>query len=700
MRTALVVAGRDIRATFGSPFGFGLTAGYLAVSGLLLVLALRAGQARLDGWFAPLFVLTAVLCALLTMRSFADEERSGSLELLLTAPVRPVHVVLGKVLGAVTVLGVVALLTISAPIVVTLLGDPDGGPILTGYIGLVLLGALCCAIGVATSATTGNQLVAGAASGGGLLAFWFAASVSGALPGTAAAVLTYASPSTHVNGFLRGTVTFSDVVSFVSVSVLAVACAAVIVRARRGRKGGRAALHLVVLVLVVAGANTLAARSDAQLDLSADRRFTLAADTRELVRSVREPMKITAFLYEHGGEARDARFLLERYHELNDRIDYDVIDPDERPSEARRYGISGYSSVVVEYQGRRVDAPEASELQLSSAILRAVRGTSRTACALSGHGEPRFDDGSKAGLTSLRDLLTVNGYEIKPIDLTGGGAVPMGCQVVLEIGPTVALRDAEVVALESYTNAAGRLIVLGDTQLDTDADLNPILEPWGISMSNAVLLDPDRSVQGDPFGVVVQDFPSTNPVVRGVPSLQLTLATGVLGQSDAAKGLTVSSLAATSGAGFLDADGNLAPSAPDIAGPITVAVAADASRVDASGETRVGGDGARIVRTRVVAVGNSHFVENEFLGALGNRRFIVNAMGWLAEDEQLLTVSTAPPQPRQLPWTAERQRNVIAATVIGVPGSVLALGVVQWLFGARGSARRRLRRPVVRKRRR
>ena len=110
-------------------------------------------------------------------------------------------------------------------------------------------------------------------------------------------------------------------------------------------------------------------------------------------------------------------------------------------------------------------------------------------------------------------------------------------------------------------------------------------------------------------------------------------------------------------------------------------------RVEASGEQRVEGDGPRIVRTRVVAVANSHFVENEFLGSLGNRRFIVNALGWLAEDAQLLTVATAPPSPRELPWTAERQREVVAVSVIGVPGAVLVAGLAQ--NGVRRSRSRR-----------
>lgn len=232
MRASAAIAARDLRATFSSPFGFGLVAGYLALAGLLLVIALRAGEARLDDWFAPLFVLTAILCALLTMRSFAEEEHSGSLELLLTAPVRPANVVLGKLLGVLAVLAVVVVATLSAPIVVAMLGDPDVGPIATGYLGVVLLCVAAAALGLVASASTSSQLVAVAASGGLLLGLWFGASVASALPGVGGA-LEYVSPSSHVNGFLRGTIELTDVVYFVSLAAGSFGVATAILRARR-----------------------------------------------------------------------------------------------------------------------------------------------------------------------------------------------------------------------------------------------------------------------------------------------------------------------------------------------------------------------------------------------------------------------------------------------------------------------------------
>jgi ABC-type uncharacterized transport system involved in gliding motility auxiliary subunit len=179
----------------------------------------------------------------------------------------------------------------------------------------------------------------------------------------------------------------------------------------------------------------------------------------------------------------------------------------------------------------------------------------------------------------------------------------------------------------------------------------------------------------------VQSFPSTNPIVRNLPSIQLTLATGLLTRSDETNGLTVSNLAATSASGYLDADQSITKTPADIAGPIVVAAAADKSKVS----------GPTIQRTRVVAVANSHWLTNEFIDDLGNRRLLVNSMLWLTEEEQLLTVGAAPPQPRQLPWTNEREHAVVAVAVVGVPGAVVAAGVLQWSFGRR-------RRPTTRKR--
>ena len=99
-------------------------------------------------------------------------------------------------------------------------------------------------------------------------------------------------------------------------------------------------------MLVVA--NMAASTQHGQLDLSGARRFSLSRESQTLAGAVRSPMRITAFLNAEGPAARDARFLMSRYHEINHRITTRVVDPDENPGEAKRFRIGSYASVVVE----------------------------------------------------------------------------------------------------------------------------------------------------------------------------------------------------------------------------------------------------------------------------------------------------------------------------------------------------------------
>lgn len=233
MRQALTIAGRDLRTTYLSPFGIGTTAGFVAASGVLLVIDLRAGQARLDTWFASLFVLVGLLAALVTMRSFAEEERSGGLELLMTAPVSRSQVAIGKLLGALGVLLVVTAATVVCPLLVAGMGHPDAGPIITGYVGLVLTGAAFVAAGLAVSAATGNPLVAATGTAAVLMGLWFGGLVGAGLTGRPRVLLDYLSPATHVTGFLRGTIGVVDVAYFLSCVVAGVTVAVVELSARR-----------------------------------------------------------------------------------------------------------------------------------------------------------------------------------------------------------------------------------------------------------------------------------------------------------------------------------------------------------------------------------------------------------------------------------------------------------------------------------
>ncbi len=225
---------KELKVLWTSPLPYLLAGVFHATLGFL-------GQAQLasrgQAVFQPLVPIAGFLLILvvpvLTARSFSEEIRTGSLELLLAIPVPNRRLVIGKYLALLVTLG-----AILAPIgaFVGLLfayGDPDTGPVITGLIGLVLMGAALAAIGLLASSLTSSQPVAALGALFGVLALWFAHVGSDAHPaGTVASSLSL---SERLRGPAGGVLDSSDVAFFASVIVLCLLAASAAVESRRWR---------------------------------------------------------------------------------------------------------------------------------------------------------------------------------------------------------------------------------------------------------------------------------------------------------------------------------------------------------------------------------------------------------------------------------------------------------------------------------
>jgi len=218
VRNTLAIAGKELRTYFGSPPAYIITAVFLVIAGYgfgwTSATYLETTIQGFLGWgsFFLLFLGPA-----LTMRLFAEEEKLGTLELLLTAPVRDLEVVLGKYLASLGMLTVMLVFTLYYPLVLAWFGDPDWGPIISGYVGIFLLGAIFLAIGLFASSLTSNQIVAYVVGSAAVLVLWFighAAAVAGDKVG---AVLGYISVSSYFPAFGRGVIDTNAIVYYVSI---------------------------------------------------------------------------------------------------------------------------------------------------------------------------------------------------------------------------------------------------------------------------------------------------------------------------------------------------------------------------------------------------------------------------------------------------------------------------------------------------
>jgi ABC-2 type transport system permease protein len=167
-------------------------------------------------------VLLITVLPLLSMRLFASEYSAGTMELLLTLPLSPWQIVLGKYLGAVTILLAIAAGTLVNLVPLYLFGNPETMAIVSGYVGFVLLGMACLAIGQLASALTRNQVIAALATAAVLLAFWFVGHLQSFQTSPAARGLTtYLSFARHFADFIEGLIRTEAVAFYLVVSTMA-----------------------------------------------------------------------------------------------------------------------------------------------------------------------------------------------------------------------------------------------------------------------------------------------------------------------------------------------------------------------------------------------------------------------------------------------------------------------------------------------
>lgn len=243
MRNAWIIAGREFRHYFISPVAYAAALFLFAVLGILFYVSvsfgLQTGQIPPDGRIVmgPMVTLLLLTTPLLTMGLIAGEQGSGTMELLLTSPIRDWELVLGKWAGAMGFFGLLLALTWIYPVLLHRISTPgiDQGLLVVAYLGLFLMMSAIVAIGVAVSAFFRNPLAAGFTTLAVILVLWVIGGfASGA--GGANEVVRYLSFGDHFyDNLYRGVLDLSDVLYYLSSTVFALFVASQAIESRRWR---------------------------------------------------------------------------------------------------------------------------------------------------------------------------------------------------------------------------------------------------------------------------------------------------------------------------------------------------------------------------------------------------------------------------------------------------------------------------------
>lgn len=236
MHATLTIARREFKAYFNSPVAYIVITIFLALVGIMFFIPFFSqDRVSMRDFFSLAPFLFVFFAPAITMRLIAEERRSGTIELLITMPVRDMDVVLGKFIAALALLAVALLLTLPYAFTIAQFGELDWGPVWGGYLGLLLLGATFLAIGLMASSWTENQIVAFVIALFLSMVFLMMDRFLMFLPAGLSEWVEYLSFTAHFRSGVRGVIDTRDVVFYLSFVVLCMFLAFRSIESRRWR---------------------------------------------------------------------------------------------------------------------------------------------------------------------------------------------------------------------------------------------------------------------------------------------------------------------------------------------------------------------------------------------------------------------------------------------------------------------------------
>jgi ABC-type uncharacterized transport system involved in gliding motility auxiliary subunit len=449
------------------------------------------------------------------------------------------------------------------------------------------------------------------------------------------------------------------------------------IKARQTKYTAYLTAYLLVVLAILSAANWLANRHNKSYDSTATKRFSLSDQTVKVVKGLKAPAKIS--YYDRTSQFTSARDLLDRYDNLSTQLTVAYVDPDKKPQVAKSEGVRSYGTIYVEANGKKEEAKSLTEEEVTGALIRALKGGQRTACAVEGSGEHGLEDTARTSYSNFKELLERNNYKTQVISLLEKPEVPKECTVLIVGGPRFDYVEPAVKAIQSYVESGGRALIMMDPPLrmgkddvSDNAALAKLLESWGVVLNKDLTLD--TSGIGQLFGLgpevpLVTSYES-HAIVREIKSIATALPLARSLEVKSGGKASVEKLFSTTSNSYATTRLNsreidIDP-ARDKKGPFVLAAAGTYP----TGETGTQG--------RFVVVGSSSWVANYILPFNGNRDLVMNMMNWLSSDEDLISIRPKEPEDRRLSLNRRQMSTVFYTSVVGLPLMVVLAGIGVW----------------------
>ncbi len=443
---------------------------------------------------------------------------------------------------------------------------------------------------------------------------------------------------------------------------------------RQARYGSNSLIMTVAVIGILFVANMLAFQNPKSWDLTEDQSHTLAPETLRALASL--PDKVTAYaFYSQRLPTADAQKLLQDFKSNSKgKFDYQFIDPDTNPIQARQAGITGDGKIMLVMGTHKEIASSATESDLTRSLILLISPEARTIYFLTGDGEADINTAGDTAFATARTTLESKNYTVKTLNLLADNKVPDDAKAIVVAGPQKQLSAQEVSLLQKYVDSGGGLIVMEDpipfTQFGNAPDplAQYLTTNWSITLDNDLVIDLTNS--GQELNATSASFSSTHPITQHMTLVTILPRARSLSLGQAPQNVQLTPLVQTSQQSWGETDfSSLSGKVQydqgvDFLGPLTLA---------AAGENTT-------TKGHVVVFGNSLFATDQAFDAYGNGDIFVNSVDWAARQDILIQITPHTPTqrtfnlPSQLQWIM-----ILLGSIFILPGLVIVAGIASWI---------------------
>jgi len=442
----------------------------------------------------------------------------------------------------------------------------------------------------------------------------------------------------------------------------------------------------VIVFAIVVFAMLISTKHPYKIDLTKNKKYTLSDQTVKILKGLTTPVKALAF-YGKGTPGEDpARTLLEQYRYLNNKFSYEFVDPDRDPMAAKKYDITLPGVIVLEAGGKNEKVRTADEENLTNGLVKISKAGKKMAYFLTGHGELSIDDMQGQGLAKLKESLEKEVYEARTINFINDKKLPDDASVLVICGPKKPLFKEELDIIRQYMDRGGRVFFLLGS--DSSKEVSDFLLTYGFKVEEDLIIDQVSQMFGGSYLTPAAMQYGTHAIVANFKlvcffpmcrSIQLDRTKAPAGSDLAELAFSSSKSWAEKDIAGIETKKKIRfDEKVDRPGPCCVAAAGTfkASAVPpppppAAGDAKKPEE----KKSRLVVFGSSQIADNAYLAQSGNRDLILNAFGWLSEEESLISIRPKDEKGTSLSLTPADVRFIFFFSVLFLPLLIIIIGI-------------------------